>query len=132
MIKSTTKKSKRPYKNSIINHIAPNFVNIGEEELRETISLLSDNYTASACNFIKKETLAQVFSCEFCLIFKDTFFTKYPRATTSVFIKVISKKRKRNFKSLEEEIKNLKMKFVPTEEISRCNLKLLKMYQIAT
>ena len=26
-----------------------------------------------ACNFIKKETLAQVFSCEFCEIFKNTF-----------------------------------------------------------
>ena len=78
MIKSTTKKSKRPYRNSIINYIVPNFVNIGEEELRDTISLLLDNYTASACNFIKKETLAQVFSCEFCLIFKDNFFTKYP------------------------------------------------------
>ena len=27
-----------------------------------------------ACDFIKKETLAQVFSCEFCEIFKKTFF----------------------------------------------------------
>ena len=27
-----------------------------------------------ACNFIKKETLAQVFSCEFCGISKNTFF----------------------------------------------------------
>ena len=26
-----------------------------------------------ACNFIKKETLAQVFSCEFCEIFNKTF-----------------------------------------------------------
>ena len=25
-------------------------------------------------NFIKNETLAQVFSCEFCEIFKNTFF----------------------------------------------------------
>ena len=28
---------------------------------------------AEACNFIKKEALAQVFSCEFCEISKDTF-----------------------------------------------------------
>ena len=28
---------------------------------------------ASICNFIKNETLAQVFSCEFCEIFKNTF-----------------------------------------------------------
>ena len=27
-----------------------------------------------ACNFIKKETLAQVFSCEFCKISKNFFF----------------------------------------------------------
>ena len=29
-----------------------------------------------ACNFIKKETATQVFSCEFCEIFKNTFFTE--------------------------------------------------------
>ena len=29
-----------------------------------------------ACNFIKKETLAQVFSCEFCEISKNTFLQK--------------------------------------------------------
>ena len=31
-----------------------------------------------ACNFIKKETLAQVFSCEFCETFKNAFFCKTP------------------------------------------------------
>ena len=30
-----------------------------------------------ACNFIKKETLAQVFSCEFCEISKNNFFTEH-------------------------------------------------------
>ena len=30
------------------------------------------------CNFIKKETLAQVFSCEFCEISKNTFFFRTP------------------------------------------------------
>ena len=34
-----------------------------------------------ACNFIKKESLAQVFSCEFCEIFKNTFFTEHPQVT---------------------------------------------------
>ena len=29
------------------------------------------------CNFIKKETLAQVFSCEFSKIFKDIFFIEH-------------------------------------------------------
>ena len=29
-----------------------------------------------SCNFIKKETLTQRFSCKFCKIFKNTFFTE--------------------------------------------------------
>ena len=36
-----------------------------------------------ACNFIKKETLAQVFSCEFREIFKNIFFIEHLRETTS-------------------------------------------------
>ena len=36
-----------------------------------------------ACNFIKKETLAQVFSCEFCEISKNIFFIEHLRATAS-------------------------------------------------
>ena len=32
-----------------------------------------------ACNFIKKETLAQVFSCEFCIIPKTPFLTEHLR-----------------------------------------------------
>ena len=36
-----------------------------------------------ACNFIKNETLTQVFSREFCEIFQTTFFTEYLRATAS-------------------------------------------------
>ena len=31
-----------------------------------------------ACNFIKKESLTQVFSCEFCKISKNTFFYRTP------------------------------------------------------
>ena len=38
-----------------------------------------------ACNFIKKETLAQVFSCDFCEISKNTFFTEHLGATASAF-----------------------------------------------
>ena len=39
---------------------------------------------AEACNFIKKETLALVFSCQFCKIFKNTFFYWIPMVTASV------------------------------------------------
>ena len=37
-----------------------------------------------ACSFIKKETLAQAFSCEYCEISKNTFFfTEQLRTTAS-------------------------------------------------
>ena len=37
-----------------------------------------------ACNFIKKETLAQVFSCEFCEISKNTYLYRRPLVAASV------------------------------------------------
>ena len=39
---------------------------------------------ASACNFVKEETLAQVFSCEFCKISENSFFKGHLRATASL------------------------------------------------
>ena len=36
-----------------------------------------------ACNFIKKETLAQVFSCGFCEISKNTFLHSIPLVAAS-------------------------------------------------
>ena len=39
---------------------------------------------AQACNFIKKETVALVFSYEFCEIFENTFFKEHPWTTASV------------------------------------------------
>ena len=39
---------------------------------------------AKACNFIKKETLTQVFSCEFCET-SNTFFHRAPPVAASVF-----------------------------------------------
>ena len=38
---------------------------------------------AKAFNFIKKETLKQVFSCEFCEISKKTLFTEHLWTTAS-------------------------------------------------
>ena len=40
---------------------------------------------ALACNFNKKETLAQVLSCEFCEISKNTFYYRKPLVAASVF-----------------------------------------------
>ena len=36
------------------------------------------------CNFIIKETLVQVLSCEFCETFKNIFFTEHLRTTASM------------------------------------------------
>ena len=43
---------------------------------------ISQNSHENTCT-IKKETLAQVFSFEFCKIFKNTFFTEHLRTTAS-------------------------------------------------
>ena len=46
-------------------------------------SLFFNKVAGAACNFIKKETLAQVFSCEFCEISKNTFFYRTPPVALS-------------------------------------------------
>ena len=46
-------------------------------------SLFFDKVAGLACNFIKKETLAQVFSCEFCEISKNTFSNRTPPVPAS-------------------------------------------------
>ena len=43
---------------------------------------------SEAHNFIKTESLAQVFSCEFCEISKNTFFTEHLQTTSSGFCMV--------------------------------------------
>ena len=40
------------------------------------------------CIFIKKDTLAQVFSCEFCEISKNTFFHRAPLVAAFKNIKI--------------------------------------------
>ena len=40
---------------------------------------------SEVCNFIKKETLAQMFCCEICEISKNTFFIEHLRVTASDF-----------------------------------------------
>ena len=43
---------------------------------------------AETCNFSKKETLAQVFPCEFCEISKKTFSYRTPLVAASVETKI--------------------------------------------
>ena len=48
-------------------------------------SLFFNKVAGAACSFIKKETLAQVFSYEFCEISKNTFSHRTPLVAASVF-----------------------------------------------
>ena len=65
-----------------------------------------------ACNFIKKETLAQVFSCEFCEISKNIFFLRTPLVAASYDTCVLNK----NFNSYQvkciKELQNVKDAFL--------------------
>ena len=45
--------------------------------------LFQKSCTPKACNFIKKETLAQVFFCEFCEISRNIFSTEHLQTTAS-------------------------------------------------
>ena len=55
--------------------------------LRNFVKFTRKHLYQSHFNFIRKETQVQVFSCEFCEIFKNTCFTKHLRATASGLVK---------------------------------------------
>ena len=59
-----------------------------QENNRARVSFLI-TLQASPYNFIKKETLVQLFSCEFYELFKNTFITEHLRATASASLEVI-------------------------------------------
>ena len=48
-------------------------------------SLVFNKVAGTACNFTKKEILAQVFSSEFCEISKNTLFCRTPLVASSVY-----------------------------------------------
>ena len=66
---------------SIKKCVLRNFTKFTGKHLRQ--SLFFNEVTGQACNYIKKETLAQVFSCEFWEIYKSTFFTEHLWTTAS-------------------------------------------------
>ena len=57
--------------------------NSQENTCARVIFLIKSQTEAGAYNFINKETLAQVFSCEFCKISKNTLLTEHLWATAS-------------------------------------------------
>ena len=60
------------------------FLEISQNTQENTCARVSFLTKLQACNFIKKETLAQVFSCEFCEIPKNTFSHRTPPVAASV------------------------------------------------
>ena len=62
------------------------FLQISQNSQENTCARVSffNKVAGAALNFIKKETLAQVLSCEFCEIFKNTCFYRIPPVAASV------------------------------------------------
>ena len=50
---------------------------------------ISQNSQKNTCIFFNKETLAQVFSCEFCEISKNTFSYRTPLVAASEILKLL-------------------------------------------
>ena len=63
-----------------------NFAKFNEKHLCQ--SLFFNKVAGLSCNFIKKEILVQVFSCEFCEISKNTFFDRTPLVAASEYCAV--------------------------------------------
>ena len=55
-----------------------------QKSVLKNFAKFTRKYLCQACNFIKKETLAQVFSSELCTIFKNTFCIEHLWTTASV------------------------------------------------
>ena len=60
-----------------------NFAKFAGKYLSQSLFLIK--LQAEACNFIKKKALVQVFSCEFCEIFKNIFLTEHLWVTVSAW-----------------------------------------------
>ena len=58
--------------------VLENFAKVIEKHLRQSL-FFNEVAGLPVCNFIKKETLTLVFSCEFCQISKNTFFIEHLR-----------------------------------------------------
>ena len=67
--------------------VLKNFAKFTRKHLGQ--SLFLNKVAGAACNVIIKETLAQAFSCEFCEIFKNTFFYRTPPVAASDNLKLL-------------------------------------------
>ena len=65
------------------------FLEISQSSQENTFARVSFLIKLQACNFIKKETLAQVFSCELCEISKNTFSCRTRLVAASVMMNFV-------------------------------------------
>ena len=59
------------------------FLEISQNSQENTCARVSFLIKLQACDFIKKGTLGQVFSCEFCEISRNTFYDRTPPVAAS-------------------------------------------------
>ena len=69
------------------------FLEISQNSQENTCARVSVliKFQAGACKFIKTEALAQVSSCEFCGISKNTFFYRTRLVAASVFFDKVAR-----------------------------------------
>ena len=81
------------------------FLEISQNSQKNTCVRVSFlvKFKPEACSFIEKETLAQVFSCEFCKISKNTLFYRTPAAAASTL----------SLDKLQRSLRNLKCCIFP-------------------
>ena len=88
------------------------FLKISQNSLEKPLPEPFFNKVAG-CNFIKKKTLAQVLSCGFCEMFKNTFFTQHIRTTASeihpIIFLLLPKQTLDNFCNLDKNSANSKL-----------------------
>ena len=63
----------------------------------QSLNLFQIKFPKISCNFVKKEALAQVFSCEFCQIYQNTFSYRTPPVAASVKIASLANHEKREY-----------------------------------
>ena len=62
----------------LMNNVTTKFI-----QVLSFLEILQNSQENTYISILKKETLAQVFSCEFCKISKNTFFIEHLRTTAS-------------------------------------------------
>ena len=82
-----------------------------------------------ACNFIKKEFLAQVFSFEFCEILKNTYFTEHLRKIASeIDMKIVERYHLSMFR--EEQIRSKRLRLFRVEKTEKiCTFRSFHLHQ---